>query len=509
MTRAEPANPPEDHAPPRRWWGSLRARIVLATTGLTAFALLCAGGVLYLVERERLESRIDDSLQRTVTEVRALAESEIDPRTQEPYASARDLLYQALQRFVPSEHEGAFTLDADGVVQYAELNMLAPQEDADLIAAIGPAWSESEVVLASATTPVTSYRYVTVPVSIGADPPAALVVAFDTTAELSALATTLRIYGAVALLAVLIIATASWAIAGRILRPVALVSHTAREVSSGDLTRRVPVVGRDDLADLTRTINAMLTRLEDTFDSQRRFMSDVGHELRTPLTVVRGHLELMDTADVADTTATRELALDELDRMYRIVEDLATIARAERPDFVRPQPCEVAELTDSVLAKARSLGPRRWRLDALAEGTAHLDPERVTQALLQLASNAVRYSEPDTQVSIGSAWEGGVLRLWVRDEGVGIPPHEHDRVFERFASGEGAPADSTGLGLAIVASIAAGHGGSVQLDSAPGVGTRVTLVLPHAAEGAGTPDDRGPSQEESTRAQHTDEEEAG
>lgn len=145
----------------------------------------------------------------------------------------------------------------------------------------------------------------------------------------------------------------------------------------------------------------------------------------------------------------------------------------------------------------------------MAEGTAHLDPERVTQALLQLASNAVRYSEPDTQVSIGSAWEGGVLRLWVRDEGVGIPPHEHDRVFERFASGEGAPADSTGLGLAIVASIAAGHGGSVQLDSAPGVGTRVTLVLPHAAEGAGTPDDRGPSQEESTRAQHTDEEEAG
>ncbi|PFG18914.1 sensor histidine kinase [Serinibacter salmoneus] len=502
MTTAPDADP-EPGTARRRWWGSLRARIVLATTGLTALALICAGAVLYLLERERLETQIDDSLERTVAEVRALAETEIDPRTQAPYASAQDLLYQALQRFVPSANEGAFTIDSTGVLQYAELNALTPQEDIGLIDAIGEPWESGRVVLASAHTPVTTYRYVTVPIQVGTGPPAALVVAFDAQAELRSLTTTLRIYGAVALAAILLIAAVSWTIAGRILRPVALVSRTAREVSSGDLTRRVPVVGSDDLADLTRTVNAMLARLEGTLEAQRRFMYDVGHELRTPLTVVRGHLELMDAGDVADATATRELALDELDRMNRLVDDLATIARAERPDFVRAQPTDVAELLDTVLAKARGLGPRRWRLDALAEGTALLDRERVTQALLQLASNAVRYSAPDTHVAIGSAWEGAALRLWVRDEGIGIPPQEHDRVFDRFVSGRGAPADSTGLGLAIVASIASGHGGDVHLDSAPGLGTRVTITLPSAAivDGAGSSGDRAagraaPTQEE-------------
>jgi len=229
---------------------------------------------------------------------------------------------------------------------------------------------------------------------------------------------------------------------------------------------------------LTTTVNGMLDRLEDAFSSQRELLDDVGHELRTPLTVVRGHLELMDPSDPADAEQVRALALDELDRMNALVEELVTLAKANRPDFVIPEPTDVALLTDEVLTKARPLGERRWVLDALAEETVvDLDPRRITQAWLQLANNAVKFSEPGSTVALGSAVDGDRVRLWVRDEGVGIATEDADRIFERFARADGAGVEGSGLGLTIVRSIAQAHGGEVDLASEPGRGSTFTIVL--------------------------------
>ncbi|WP_135848575.1 sensor histidine kinase [Serinibacter arcticus] len=482
-----PAPAPDENTEPRpprrRWWGSLRARILLALVGLSAFTLAAAGTTLYGIERDRVEERMDDSLTRTVAEVRAIAENDVDPTTGQPFANAEDLLYFALQRYVPSDTEAAFSIGAEGVLQYSELNGIRPDTDAELVAALAGAADRTAVTIARERTSTADYRYVVLPVQVGDGAPAAFVVVFDRGAELAALVPTFRLYAGIAAVALAGIAVTGWLIVERILTPIRLLRRTAHELGSGDLERRIPVSGDDDLADLTVTINAMLARLEGAFTAQRQLLDDVGHELRTPLTVVRGHLELMDPADVADTTATRDLALDELDRMYRLIDDLMTIARAGRPDFVQPRACDVAGLTDDVLSKASSLGERRWRLDALAEGEALLDPQRVTQALLQLAANAVRYSAPDSRIGIGSAWNGSDLELWVRDEGVGIPPHEQELVFERFARGSTATVDSTGLGLSIVASIARAHRGDVRLVSAPGRGTTVTIVLPDVQGG--------------------------
>lgn len=469
--------------PRRRWWGSLRARILLALVGLSALTLAAAGTTLYGIERDRVEERMDDSLARTVEEVRAIAENDVDPATGAPFADAEDLLYLALQRYVPSDSEAAFSIGSSGVLQYSELNGIRPDTDAELVASLAGAARRTTVTIARERTATADYRYVVLPVQVGDTEPAAFVAVFDRGAELSALVPTFRLYAVVAAVALVGIAVAGWLIVERILTPIRLLRRTAREINSGDLARRIPVSGDDDLAELTVTINGMLARLEDAFTAQRQLLDDVGHELRTPLTVVRGHLELMDPADVADTTATRALALDELDRMYRLVDDLMTIARAGRPDFVRPRACDVAGLTDDVLSKTSGLGERPWRLDALAEGEALIDPQRVTQALLQLASNAVRYSAPGTTIGVGSAWNGTDLELWVRDEGVGIPPHEQETVFERFARGSSAAVDSTGLGLSIVASIARAHGGDVRLVSAQGRGTTVTIVLPDVQGG--------------------------
>src|SRR5690606_7559655 len=108
-------------------------------------------------------------------------------------------------------------------------------------------------------------------------------------------------------------------------------------------------------SDLSRTFNAMLDRLQRSFDTQRRLLDDVSHELRTPITIVRGHLELLDPSGPADVADTRDLAIDELDRMNVLVDDIALLVKTSRPDFLQSAPVDVAELTELVLAKARAL----------------------------------------------------------------------------------------------------------------------------------------------------------
>jgi len=270
-----------------------------------------------------------------------------------------------------------------------------------------------------------------------------------------------------------------WVVAGRLLAPLRLLGATARRISDSDLSDRIPTSGHDDLSELTRTVNAMLDRLETAFDSQRLLLDDAGHELRTPLTILRGHLELLDPDDPADTAATRGLALDEVDRMHRLVDDLVTLAKAERPDFVRLAPVDVGRLTDDVLDKARTLGDRRWSIDERTPASALLDAQRITQALLQLAANAVKFSADGTTIAFGSALRDGRIRLWVRDEGHGVSPEDSARIFERFARGQaGRGVEGSGLGLPIVTAIAEAHGGTIHLDSGPGRGSTFTLDLP-------------------------------
>lgn len=150
----------------------------------------------------------------------------------------------------------------------------------------------------------------------------------------------------------------------------------------------------------------MIDRLEGAFASQRAFVSDAGHELRTPITIIRGHLELLgdDPQERADTI---EVVTDELDRMSRFVDDLLTLAKAERADFLRPGPVDLDELTDELLTKARGLARREWRLEANAAGLITADRQRLTQAVMNLAHNAVQHTSEGDAVALGSATRDG------------------------------------------------------------------------------------------------------
>src|SRR5699024_2840987 len=275
----------------------------------------------------------------------------------------------------------------------------------------------------------------------------------------------------VGLVAVVIAGFTEWLVAGRVLAPIRTVRKTAEQIRDSDLTRRIEVTGHDDVADLARTFNHMLDRIEEAFAAQNRFLEDAGHELRTPITIVRGHLEVMDD-DPVERAQTIDLVVSELTRMGRIIDDLMMLARAERPDFLEMRPVDLTELGVDALAKMKAMAPRRWAIDEVADAVVWADGQRLTQALVQLASNAVEHTGPEDRISVGTAVADRRIRIWVSDTGSGIAPEFQQRVFERFVRGRsGHGRLGAGLGLEIVASIATAHGGRVELDSELGRGS--------------------------------------
>ena len=223
----------------------------------------------------------------------------------------------------------------------------------------------------------------------------------------------------------------------------------------------------------------MVDRLEGAFASQRAFVEDASHELRTPITIVRGHLELLGD-DPQERRETVALVTDELDRMSRFVDDLLLLAKAERSDFLRVDEVELGALTDELLDKAAGLGKRTWALEARGEAVLHADRQRLTQAVMGLAQNAVQHTKDGDAIWIGSGVDGGEASLWVRDSGPGVAREDQDRIFDRFARAAGSRrrSEGAGLGLAIVRAIAEAHGGRATLASQPGAGSTFTVVVP-------------------------------
>ncbi len=319
-------------------------------------------------------------------------------------------------------------------------------------------------------------RYVAVPVGPGDRATGVFAVALDLSGELDEVNDALRLASAVSIGVLIIASLLAWVVAGRVLAPLLVLRDTARSISGSDLTRRIPVRGDDELADLARSFNEMVDRLEEAFASQKAFISDAGHELRTPITIIRGHLDVMGT-DPEERAETLELVGDELDRMGRLVNDLLLLAKANRPDFLQPETIDVADLTHELFAKASALAPRDWRLGGVGSGRIVADRQRLTQAIMNLSQNAASHTHEGDAIELGSSMTNGGAELWVKDTGPGIAPEAQERIFERFVRLDGT-GEGAGLGLAITAAIAEAHGGDVKVDSRQGAGARFTVSIP-------------------------------
>jgi two-component system, OmpR family, sensor kinase len=222
----------------------------------------------------------------------------------------------------------------------------------------------------------------------------------------------------------------------------------------------------------------MLDRLEDIFQAEREFVQDASHELREPMTIVRGYLELSDV-DPEERARTARLALDELDRMGRIVDDLRLLAEADQPGFLRLEWMDLADFTRELQSKAGAIASRRWLVEDVGEGRFFADRHRLTEAVMNLVHNAVQHTVETDTITIATATGEGEVVITVRDTGAGIPVADQELIFDRFARGSGAHLryGGSGLGLAIVKAVAEAHGGRVELHSRLGEGSTFTIVL--------------------------------
>ena len=284
----------------------------------------------------------------------------------------------------------------------------------------------------------------------------------------------------VLLLRILLASLLAWLVAGRILAPLRNFSNTLKSISESDLSQRIKVKGKGELAQLGNTFNAMMERIEDSFATQRNFINDAGHELRTPITIIRGHLELMET-DTSEQQETVELTIDELDRMNRLVEDLVLLAKAERPDFLQIETIELTTFVIELFSKLQTLGERNWHLDnQILSGKMTGDRQRITQAIINLANNAVQHTLVDSLIVFGAKLDKNRVEFWLRDTGNGIATSEQERIFDRFTRVKNSRrrSEGSGLGLSIVKAVIEAHQGEINLQSKLGIGSTFTLVFP-------------------------------
>jgi len=474
---------------------SVRAKVVAVVVTVTAVGLLAAGLLTHAIQTQQIMDDISEDFDQEIRELQRLAEDGVDPETGEPFRGAGRLMSVAMERNVPGTNE-MFVSYLDG--EYQQSNPPTPARvlaaNPKVLEAVRALTPQSErTVEQEIETEVGRVWFVIVPVTVpDRQEVGAYVMASALDRSLAAENAVMRTYAIVCSVALVLLGAVAWLVVSRLLRPLRQLSSTATRVTETDLSQRVTVASEDDLGELAAAFNTMLDRLSTAIETQRRFLDDAGHELRTPLTVLRGHLEVVDPDDPEDVRETRDLLLDETSRMGQIVEELVLLAKAERSDFVTLAPVDQGRLTDDVHDKARALGARRWVVDARADAEVRADAHRITQAVLQLADNAVKFSGPDDEVGIGTQVvedaAGRTVRLWVRDTGPGVPPEEADRIFDRFARGSTSGSTSgSGLGLAIVRAIAQGHGGDVVVEPAgPGGsgGARFVMTWPADAPGA-------------------------
>ena len=310
--------------------------------------------------------------------------------------------------------------------------------------------------------------------------------------------------GAFGLFVLVVCAVLGWYLIRRTFRPLSRIEDTAAAIAAGDLTRRVEVSDPDDeVASLSRSLNVMLARIENSFAAReaneaemRRFIADASHELRTPLAAVSGYAELyrQGALQTQDAVAGAMGRIEgESHRMSHLVEDLLTLARLDGDRPLELQTVDLAVLAADAAQDARTIAPGRAVMVGAIEGHIRptelvADERQLRQVVINLVTNARTHTPASAPVEILVGPQGrDHVRLMVRDHGPGIPEADRNRVFERFyradrsrSRGQGG---GSGLGLAIVGAIVTAHQGRVWVDETPGGGATFVVELPTALGG--------------------------
>lgn len=293
----------------------------------------------------------------------------------------------------------------------------------------------------------------------------------------------LRVMIGVGLVALVLSFMIGSVVAGQVLQPIETINLTAKQITAADdLSKRIPYKGpMDELGQLTLTFNTTLARLERLFKTQQRFIADVSHELRTPLTTLQGNLDLIRRFGVE--AASLEAMESELKRMIRLVSDLLLLAQADSGSLpLEEREVDLDTLVVEVHKQAKVLAQTvRVRLEPPEPARVKGDADRLRQVLLNLVTNAIKYTPNDGEVTLSLTVEGGYAFIRVSDTGIGIPKEDLPYIFERFYRVDRARArqmGGAGLGLSIAKWIVEAHHGRIQVESEVGKGSTFTVQLP-------------------------------
>lgn len=281
---------------------------------------------------------------------------------------------------------------------------------------------------------------------------------------------------------------AAWLSSRQAMHPLDNVTEAALQITSADdLSRRIPYKGspKDEVGQLVAAFNQTLSRLENLFSTQRRFLADVGHELRTPLTVIKGNVGLMRKIKEFDEESLVTIE-DEVDRLTRMVGDLLLLAQAESGKI--PLAHEVVELDTlllEVLNQMQVLAHDRVKLNLgdIDQVLVCGDRDRLKQVIVNLVGNAINYTPKGGEIVVGLGKVGERAQLTVTDDGPGIAPEDLPHIFERFYRSEKSrtrqkDGKGFGLGLSIAYWIVRNHGGRIEVNSTLGKGTTFCVWLP-------------------------------
>lgn len=273
-----------------------------------------------------------------------------------------------------------------------------------------------------------------------------------------------------------------------LLKPLDDIAAVAMRITkTDDLSQRLTDTGRrDEIGRLTMVLNQTFERLERLFHARQRFLADVSHELRTPLTTIRGNVDLMRRMGVLDYE-TLDVVQDELQRMTRLVDDLLLLARADTGGLpIQREPVALDNVFLDVYRQVRSIEqPVSLTLMEVDQVGVIGDADRLKQLILNLVDNAIKYTLPGGDVSLGLSKFNGMAEIVVRDTGVGIPAEDLPYIFDRFYRVDKARSrklGGSGLGLSIARWIAEAHGGDIRVESEKGRGSMFTVSLPTASD---------------------------
>jgi len=456
---------------------SLRTRLTLLYSFIVGGILILFGVAVYRSISLTVTRQLDDLLRRTAETV--YANTRIDASGQ-----------------ITNPSLAFLNLPADVFVQVWGRNNMLRASSPNLVSLsrpLDPAGLQSTLpVFRDVTQGGYQLRVLTVPLEVGER----LVGTLQVGTRLDLVIATQRSLSLVLIvgtsLTLLASGLAAWLSTRQALRPLDSVTKTALQITrADDLSRRIPYQGPpgDEIGQLIHAFNQTLSRLENLFHTQRRFLADVGHELRTPLTVIKGNVGLMRKIHEFDEESLVTIE-DEVDRLTRMVGDLLLLAQAESGKI--PLAIEVVELDTlllEVLNQMRVLAGEKLqlRLGDIDQVLICADRDRLKQVMVNLVGNAINYTPAGGEVVVGLGKTTEMAQLTVTDNGPGISPEDLPHIFERFYRSEKArtrqrAGKGYGLGLSIAYWIVRNHGGRIEVNSTLGKGSTFCVWLPLVKE---------------------------